>query len=398
MHAAIVKSGFCQYPVVQTALVDSYSRSGSHIGIARELFDEMSERNVVSWTAMVSGYARAGELGDALSLFEEMPDKDVPSWNAIIAGCTQNGMFPEAISLFRRMIFEGRQHHLNRPNQVTIVCTLSACGHTGMLQLGKEIHAYVYRKSFGLDSFISNAMVDMYGKCGNLKEARIVFEIIPKKSLTSWNSMINCFALHGQSEWAISVFEEMMQLEECDVRPDYITFIGLLNACTHGGLIEKGITYFDLMTKKYGIQARIEHYGCLVDLLCRAGRFKEALDVVRTMKIEPDEVVWGSLLNGCKKYGRADLAEFAIQKLIELDPNNGGYGTMLANLYGELGKWDQVRKVRKILKERDTPKIPGCSWIEVDNQVHQFYSVDKSHPRTEDIYMTLDKIDFEVQF
>ncbi|KAE8022207.1 hypothetical protein FH972_008030 [Carpinus fangiana] len=393
VHTQIFKSGFGQYPVVETALVDSYSRFCSDNRSARQVFDEMFEKNVVSWTAMISGYTRLGEIGNAISLFEKMPDRDVPAWNSVISGCTQNGLFSEAISLFRRMVnlSQEGQHQGIRPNQVTVVCALSACGHTGMLQLGKWIHGYVYKNRVDQDTFISNALVDMYGKCGNLKKARRVFDMTPKKSLTSWNSMINSFALHGQSESAISTFEEMMQCAD-GMRPDEVTFVGLLNACTHGGLVEKGISYFEMMTNGCRIEPKIEHYGCLIDLLGRAGQFEEALEVVRGMSMEPDEVVWGSLLNGCKIHGRSDLAEFTVRKLIEIDPNNGSYGIMLANLHGELGKWDEVRKVRKMLKEQNAYKTPGCSWIEVDNQVYQFYSADKSHSRTEEIYKILDSM------
>ena len=395
VHTQISKSGFLRYPVVETALLDSYSKFSSGIASARQVFDEMSDRNVVSWTAMISACTRIGDIHCAISLFENMPDRDVPAWNALIAGCAQNGFFSEAISLFRRMINlvlkEQHSHRGNRPNQVTIVCALSACGNTGMLQLGKWIHGYIYKNSINYDTFVSNALIDMYGKCGNLKEARRVFDMTSNKSLTSWNSMINSFALHGQSESAITVFEEMMQCEG-DVKPDEVTFVGLLNACTHGGLVEKGFSYFELMTRDYKIEPQIQHYGCLIDLLGRAGRFEEAMEVVREMSMEPDEVVWGSLLNGCKIHGRTDLAEFVVQKLIEIDPNNGGYGIMLANIYGELGKWDEVRKVRKILKDQNAYKTPGCSWIEVDNQVCQFYSVDKSHHRTEEIYKILESL------
>uniref|UniRef100_A0A2N9J7S1 Association with the SNF1 complex (ASC) domain-containing protein n=1 Tax=Fagus sylvatica TaxID=28930 RepID=A0A2N9J7S1_FAGSY len=354
VHTQILKSGFLRYPVVETALLDSYSRLSSHIASARQVFDEMSDKNVVSWTAMISGCTRLGDIRSAISLFENMPDRDVPAWNALIAGCTQNGFFSEAISLFRRMINLAQHDHCgNRPNKVTVVCALSACGHTGMLQLGKWIHGYVYKNRIDQDTFISNAFVDI-------------------KS-------------------AITMFEEMMQCED-DVKPDEVTFVGLLNACTHGGLVEKGFSYFELMTRDYRIEPRIEHYGCLIDLLGRAGRFEEAMEVVRGMSMEPDEVVWGSLLNGCKIHGRTDLAEFTVQKLIEIDPNNGGYGIMLANIYGELGKWDEVRKVRKNMKDQNVYKTPGCSWIEVDNQVYQFYSVDKSHYRTEEIYKILESL------
>ncbi|XP_061342663.1 pentatricopeptide repeat-containing protein At1g33350 [Gastrolobium bilobum] len=393
VHAQILKSGFDEYPVVQTALVDSYSRVLGGVGNARKVFDEMLERNVVSFTAMVSGYGRMGDVDNALKLFDEMPERDVPSWNALIAGCTQNGFFSEGIKLFREMVVLAVEKHCpcNKPNQVTVVCALSACGHTGMLQLGKWIHGYVYKNGFVLDSFISNALVDMYGKCGNLEQARKVFEMNPDKGLTSWNSMINSFALHGQSDCAIAIFEQMMEHGD-DIRPDEVTFIGLLNACTHGGLVEQGYHYFEMMSEEYGIEPRIDHYGCLIDLLGRAGRFDEAMEVVRGMSMEPDEVVWGSLLNGCKVYGRTDLAEFAAKKLIEIDPHNGGYAIMLANIYGELGKWDEVRNIWRILKQQKSYKIPGCSWIEVDDQVHQFYSLDKSNPKAEEMYNVLESL------
>ncbi|KAG4941820.1 hypothetical protein JHK87_045691 [Glycine soja] len=386
LHAQIVKSGFHEYPVVQTALVDSYSKVSGGLGNAKKVFDEMSDRSVVSFTAMVSGFARVGDVESAVRVFGEMLDRDVPSWNALIAGCTQNGAFTQGIELFRRMVFE-----CNRPNGVTVVCALSACGHMGMLQLGRWIHGYVYKNGLAFDSFVLNALVDMYGKCGSLGKARKVFEMNPEKGLASWNSMINCFALHGQSDSAIAIFEQMVE-GGGGVRPDEVTFVGLLNACTHGGLVEKGYWYFEMMVQEYGIEPQIEHYGCLIDLLGRAGRFDEAMDVVKGMSMEPDEVVWGSLLNGCKVHGRTDLAEFAAKKLIEIDPHNGGYRIMLANVYGELGKWDEVRNVWRTLKQQKSYKVPGCSWIEVDDQVHQFYSFDKSNPKTEDLYIVLESL------
>lgn len=391
VHAQIECFGFGKYPVVQTALLDAYSRFSADVGVARRLFDEMSERNVVTWTAMISGYTRVGKIGNAIFLFEEMPrsERDAPFWNSIIAGCTQNGLFSEAISFFRRMVLEDGMRKENRPNQVTVLCALSACGHSGLLQLGKSIHGYVYRNGLGLNSYVSNALVDMYGKCGSLKEARRVFDRTASPSLTTWNSMINSYALHGKTMSAIRIFEEILQCGN-QVEPDGVTFVGLLNACTHGGLVNQGRYYYDMMIQKYGIEPTIEHYGCIIDLLGRAGQFDEALEVVQKMRIMPDEVVWGSLLNGCKIHGRSDLAEFAVKKLIDIDPNNGGYVAMLANLYGAMGKWDDVREIRKTLKEQNAYKIPGCSWIEVDNQVHQFYSVDKSHPRTEEIYDILE--------
>lgn len=393
IHTQILKFGFGKYPVVQTSLLDSYWRFGSDFLAAQKVFDEMTERNVVTWTAMISGYARVGQMGSAILLFEGMVERDTPSWNAVIAGCTQNGLLSEAISLFRRMVGfekEGQNGDI-KPNTVTLVCVLSACGHTGMLHLGRSIQGYIYRHGLDPDRFISNALVDMYGKCGNLIGARRVFDTTPVKGLTLWNSMINSFALHGQSKEAINIFEDMIRCGN-GVNPDNVTFVGLLNACTHGGLVNEGRAYFNSMIKDYKIEPQIQHYGCLIDLLGRAGKLDKAMEVIKNMRVPTDEVIWGSLLNGCKIHNRIDLAELAAKKLVEIDPSNGGYGIMLANTYVETGKWDEVGKVRKMLKDTDAHKTPGCSWIEVDNRVHQFYSVDITHPRTEEIYAILETL------
>ncbi|KAK4799665.1 hypothetical protein SAY86_025030 [Trapa natans] len=390
-----LQTGFGEYSVVQTALLDCYSRSASGLESARFLFDEMCDRTIVSWTAMVSGYIRLGKIEEAVVLFEEMPERDVPSWNALIAGCTQNGLFSRALSILRSMIgcstSEEGQPRGNRPNAITVACALSACGHSGTLQLGKEIHGYILRNELGVDPYLSNALIDMYGKCASLNDAMMIFDKTAKRNLTSWNSMINCLAFHGQTSHAISIFEDMM-LSGDDILPDEVTFIGLLNACTHGGEVERGKAYFEAMARDYNLQPCIQHYGCLIDLLGRAGKFEEALEVVRGMKIQPDEVIWGALLNGSRLHGRIDLAEVAVGKLIELDPDNGGYRTMLANIYGEQGKWEEVRRIRKILKEQDSYKTPGCSWVEINSQLHQFYSVDLTHSRTDEIYATLESL------
>ncbi|KAF8768908.1 hypothetical protein HU200_007474 [Digitaria exilis] len=351
IHSHACKSGFCEYDVIRTSLLDGYSRYGMMADV-RKLFDGLTERNVVSWTALVSGYARAGKVGDAIVLFERMPERDVAAWNAIIAGCAQNGLFVEAVGILRRMVDEGF-----RPNATTISCVLSACGHLGMMKIGKLIHCYAWRTCVGFGSSVLNGLIDMYGKCGNLKGARWIFDELSDRSLTTWNSLINCLALHGRSKCAIAVFNAM---KDEGVQPDVVTFVGLLNACTHGGLVDEGLRYFESMQHEHGIEPEIEHYGCIVDLLGRAGR-------------------------------QLALAELAIRKLLELDPDNANYVVMLANVYSEGGLWEEVRKVRKFVKEENIgKKLPGCSWIEVDRKTHRFYSGDDAHPESEDIYGTLD--------
>lgn len=383
VHSRVAKTGFDGYGVVQTSLLDAYSRF-SDMAAARALFDGMPQRNVVSWTALLSGYTRVGQIGKAIALFGEMPERDVPSWNAVISGCTQNGLFSEAVSFFCRMVLEGA-----RPNQTTVSCVLSACGHLGMLRLGRSVHGYVYKNHMEHSPFVANGLIDMYGKCGGVKKASWIFSALTDKTLMSWNSMINCLALQGHSGLAITTFKKM---ELTGPEPDEVTFVGLLNACTHGGLVDEGLSYFRSMFQDYKIDPEIEHYGCIIDLLSRAGRFDEAMDIVRDMRIEPDEVVWGSLLNGCRIHGIRELAELSAKKLLEIEPNSADYGVMLANLYSECGKWEDVGKVRKMLKEFGGKKLPGCSWIEVEKKVHQFYSGDTVHPEAEQIYELLDEL------
>lgn len=338
----------------------------------------------MSRTALLTGYMRTGQMGKALLMFEEMPDRDVPAWNAVISGCTQNGLFLEAVSFFSKMVMFGAW-----PNQTTASCLFSACAHLGMLRLGKSLHGYVFKHSMGASPFVCNALIDMYGKCGNVKKARWIFSTMSEKNITSWNSMINCLALQGHSSLAIKTF---LQMEQEGPQPDQVTFMGLLNACTHGGLVDEGLGYFNSMTQNYKIDPEIEHYGCVIDLLCRAGRFDVAMDIVRDMRIEPDEVVWGSLLNGARVHGAKDLAELALKKLLELEPKSLDYGFMLANLYSECGKWEDVGKLRKRLNQLGGKKLPGCSWIEVEKRVHQFYSGDTIHPEMEQICEILDKL------
>ncbi|KAG0486233.1 hypothetical protein HPP92_008328 [Vanilla planifolia] len=385
VHAHVSKDGFDRFGVVQTSLLDAYARF-SDLHTARIFFDELSDfdRNVVSWTALISGYARVGMVGNAVALFEEMPERDVPSWNAVISGCTQNGLFTEGTALFQRMQIENV-----RPNETTVTCILSACGHLGMLRLGKWIHGYVIKNQICRSPFVLNSLIDMYGKCGSLKEAGWIFTSLSERSLMAWNSMINCVALHGHSRNALTIFKEM---ELKGHKPDAITFVGLLNACSHAGLVDEGLACYNSMSLVYGIDPKIEHYGCVIDLLCRAGRFEEAMGIIRDMKVEPDEVVWGSLLNGCRIYGNYELAEYSVKKLLEMDPSNAGYGTMLANLYSKQGKWEEVGKVRKMFKDVGEKKLPGCSWIEIDNGVHQFYSCDKLHPEAGEIWGILEEL------
>lgn len=375
-HSHVLKSGFHGYTVVQTAFIDAYAKCGE-IELARHVFDEMPERNVISWTAMVYGYTKYGRMGAAVQLFDKMPARDLPCWNAMIAGFAQNGMFGDAVSMFRRMVVEGY-----RPNETTVVCTLSACGHLGTLRIGEWIHGFVHKSGIGISCFVGNAMIDMYGKCGSLKEASSVFDCLTQRTVASWNSLVNGLALHGHSDEAIAVFREMLQT---GAKPDDITFVHVLNACVHGGMVNEGWELFLSINRDYGIKLQIQHYGCVVDLLGRAGRLKEAVESIKSMEMEPDEVVWGALLNGCRIHGNRWLADYSATQLLDLDSRNAAYLLLLANMYSESGWWEDVGKTRKMIQERGLLKTPGCSWIEIENIVHEFYSADKQHRQAAEI-------------
>ncbi|KAG6488282.1 hypothetical protein ZIOFF_057041 [Zingiber officinale] len=257
------------FAVVRSAPLDSYSRF-SDTNAARCLFDEMPQRNVVSWTALLTGYMRTGQMGKALFMFEEMAERDVPAWNAVIYGRTQNGLFLEALSFFSRMVADR-----TLPNKTTASCLFSAYAHLGMLWLGKSLHGHAFKNSMGDSPGVCNAVIDMYGK---------------------WTR-------GSHKSLAIETLREM---EQEGPQPDQVTFIGLLNACTHAGLVDEGLDYFNSMTRDYTIDPEIEHYGCVIDLLSRASRFDVAMVIVRDIRIEPDEVVWGSLLNGARVHGAKD--------------------------------------------------------------------------------------------
>ncbi|XP_078440595.1 pentatricopeptide repeat-containing protein At1g33350-like [Wolffia australiana] len=381
VHSLISKSGFHRDGVVQTSLLDAYARS-SDIAAARRLFDELPQKNTISRTAMITGLSQVGMVAEATVVFEEMPERDVPSWNSIIAGYTQNGFFSDGLALFRRMIAASVP-----PNETTLVCAFSACAHLGTLQSGKSLHGYAYRNSIADSRFVSNALLDVYGKCGSLHHARHLFDEMRNKSVTHWNSIINCLALHGRSSEALARFQEM---EKAGAAPDEVTFVGLLNACVHGGQVDEGRRLFGAMAANYGLAPRIEHYGCFVDLLGRAGKLEEAMEVVEGMEMAPDEVVWGAVLNGCRVHGKMKMAETAVRKLLELDPMNAGYAVLLANLYSWSGRWEEMGSVRKEMKEKGGRKLPGCSWIELEGQLHQFYSGDRRNPLVVEIVELLE--------
>ncbi|KAM7250864.1 hypothetical protein ACFE04_022747 [Oxalis oulophora] len=383
VHCVIEKLGFRYNTFLLNMLVHLYALSGE-VGVAMLLFDKMSQRDVVTWNIMVTQLAKRRDIEGAYGLFLRMPDRSVRSWTAMISGFVQCGKPNEAISLFREMEDLGL-----KPNEVTVVAILAACADLGMLDLGREVHEYLNRSGFGKNVRICNTLIDMFVKCGCLEDAKRVFDEMEGRTIVSWSAMISGFAMHGKAEEALSLFNKMTEI---GVIPNDITMIGLLHAFSHMGLVNEGRRFFSRMIKDYKIVPRIEHYGCMVDLFSRAGLLQEAHEFILNMPTKPNGVVWGALLGGCKVHNNIKLAEEAIRHLAVLDPLNDGYYVVLSNIYAEAERWDDVARVRKLMRDQGVKKKPAWSSITVNGKVHEFVAGDESHPNADEIFQMWDEL------
>ncbi|GKC31618.1 pentatricopeptide repeat-containing protein [Tanacetum coccineum] len=341
--------------------------------------------NVVVWNVMVDGYVRVGEIGKARMLFDEMVERSVVSWNSMVSGYAQNGFYMEALELFREMQMEGDV----TPNYVSLMSVLPAISGLGALEIGKWVHFFAVRNGIKIDPMLGSALIDMYSKCGSIEEALQLFESLSQKNVITWNSIITGLAIHGRAKDALDHFTKM---QESGISPNDVTYISVLTACSHAGLLYKGMSIFDQMFQTDGLKPRIEHYGCMVDLLGRAGQLQEAENLLLKMPGEPDDVVLKALLGACKKHGNIEIGERVAKRLLEIDPQDGAPYVALSNMYASLANWDGVTETRLKMKENDVKKDPGCSWIEVDGSIHEFVVADESHAKTKDIYMMLEEI------
>ncbi|KAM1458415.1 hypothetical protein ACFX13_036323 [Malus domestica] len=358
-----------------------FSRSVGDFGV---LNGRKQEGNVVLWNVIVDGYVRVGDFRAARELFDKMPHRSVVSWNAMISGYAQNGFFKEAVEMFRDM-----QIGNVCPNYVTLVSVLPAISRLGALELGKWIHLYANKNGIGIDDVLGSALVDMYSKCGSFEKALVVFEQLPKRNVITWNAIISGLAMHGRVEDALDYFSKM---ERAGVVPSDVTYIGILSACSHAGLVEKGRSFFNHMVNVVGLEPRIEHYGCMVDLLGRAGLLEEAEELILNMPIQPDDVTWKALLGACKMQGNIDMGKRVTEILMDLAPRDSGSYIALSNMYASLGNWEEVAKVRLRMKDLDIRKDPGGSSIELDGAIHEFVVEDESHPRAGEIHSMLEEI------
>ncbi|GER38430.1 pentatricopeptide repeat-containing family protein [Striga asiatica] len=386
IHAFVEKLGLLSNLLLLNMILHLYASCGK-MKNALLLFDKMPNRDVVTWNTMLTQLVKSGDADSAYKLFVEMPVKNLMSWSAMISGFVQCGKPQEAISLFRKMEEEGL-----KPNEFTVVAGLAACADLGSLDLGIRIHRYSDKNGFTSENhnIISNSLINMYAKCGNLEAARDVFEKMNKRTVISWSAMIQGLAIHGKASEAIDLFYEMTRT---GVEPNEITFISLLNACSHAGLINEGRDFFASMTRDYEIVPQIEHYGCVVDLLSRGGLLREAHDMIKKMPIKPTIAVWGALLGGCKVHKDVQMAELAMSHLRELCTSNDGYYIVLANIYSEAKRWEDSTEVRKMMRRsRGVKRTFGLSSINIKGTVHEFVAGDESHPQCKEIRKMWDEL------
>ncbi|GJN15594.1 hypothetical protein PR202_gb02519 [Eleusine coracana subsp. coracana] len=333
-------------------------------------------------SSLVTMYAKCGLVEDACKVFDGLHERNVVCWTSMISGYTQLGKFKEAVELFRHMQIAGV-----KADDATIATVVSSCAHMGALDLGCYVHAYCDFHGLGKELSVKNSLIDMYSKCGDVKKAYNIFCGLNKRDVFSWTTMIMGFAVNGLCVEALDLFAQMEG--EGKVLPNEVTFLGVLTSCSHGGLVEQGYHHFHRMSTIYNLSPRIEHYGCMVDLLGRAKLLAEAKQFIKNMPIGPDAVIWRSMLFSCRACGEVGLAEYVAERIRELEPVKGGGHILLSNVYATTSRWIDVDKVRSCVDGSKMNKQPGCSFIEVNGYVHEFFAGDESHLETEAIYNTL---------
>ncbi|KAJ0519980.1 putative tetratricopeptide-like helical domain superfamily [Helianthus annuus] len=402
--------------VTWNSVITGLAKNGK-MEYARSVFDKMPERNEVSWNCMISGYLKAGDLRNAEGLFNEMPVKsvvactaiisgyasvgdvesarkmfdwmgskrNVVTWNAMISCYVNKSMFDEALSLFRLMSVDGRC----KPDQITLISVLSACAHLGSLENGKWVGFYINKNKINLTTPLGNALIDMFAKCGDIESSKTVFNQMSNKCVITWTTMVSSLAVHGMCKEALALFNTMCVH---GTKPDDVMFIAVLSACNHGGLVSEGKTLFNQMVHNYGVKPQIEHYGCMIDLLARSGDLDEAIRLTESMDTEPNAVIWGTLIGACKLHGNRKLFEYVTKKVLDQEPSNASYLTSITNLSSSIGRWQDALRVRREMREEGIEKVPGCSSIQIGDNVHEFVARDTRHMHRSDIYEVLESL------
>lgn len=367
IHGYVIKLGFADEKYVQNALMDLYSRMGK-INISKYIFDSMESKDIVSWNTIITGFVVCGYHEDALIMLHEMQT-------------TKRNNDTENNVEFRL-----------KPNSITLMTVLPGCASLVALAKGREIHAYAIRNALATDIAVGSALVDMYAKCGCLDIARRVFDSMTTKNVITWNVLIMAYGMHGMGEEALELFR--MMVLEGKVKPNNITFIAIFAGCSHSGMVDQGRQLFRKMKNAYGIEPTADHYACIVDLLGRAGHLEEAYQlIVNEMPSEYNKIgAWSSLLGACRIHRNVELGEISARNLFELDPHVASHYVLLSNIYSSAGIWEKANMVRRNMKKIGVRKEPGCSWIELGDEVHKFIAGDASHPQSEQLYGYLETL------
>ncbi|KAM0935638.1 putative tetratricopeptide-like helical domain superfamily [Dioscorea sansibarensis] len=392
----------CTDLVTWNSMISAYVKNGT-VRDAQEVFDQMPERDVGSWNVMIAGHAVAGEMENARKLFDEMPERDVVSWNTLINGYASAGQvevarqvfdaMPERnsvswtvmLTMYARMknyreclkVFDGMMAVGDaRPDEAALVSVLTACANLTDLSRGRWVHSLIAdgKRRIELDVLLSTALLTMYAKCGVMDEAKEVFDRMEDRSVVSWNSMISGYGVHGQGRKAMEMF---MEMERWGPSPNETTFVCLLSACAHSGMVLEGWWCFNRMIRVHRFEPKVEHFGCMMDLLGRAGLVDDSERLADKMKVEPAPAIWGALLSATKSRSGSKLGEIVSKKLIELQPGDMGPYVLLSNIYAEEGKWDDVEKVREVMAKNGLQKPAGVSKVECDPLVSDEASVSR---------------------
>ena len=366
-----------------------FTRNGL-IREAHAFLEKKPYSDVVSRTNIIVGYFEIGDVDSAINLFNLMPILDATAYNVTIFGFGENGHGEEALKLFIRMKESGML-----PDEATYTSVLTICSDLPSLQLGMQTHAMVTKSGFNNFIAVGNAMVTMYARCGKVDYALLEFNSMPNRDIITWNSIICGFAHHGNGENALEMFEKMRSE---DVHPNHITFVGVLSACSHAGIVDLGRYYFEIMRHEYSIQPKSEHYTCLVDLLGRFGLIDEAMGFLNQMRADGIEVpasVFGALLGACRIHKNIEIGKIAGEKILEIEPSNSGVYLILAEMYLSCGRRKEAEKIRTRMKDAGVKKQPGCSWVELKDSSHVFLSGDCSHPEFSRISCVLELLHME---
>ncbi|RZC84973.1 hypothetical protein C5167_047757 [Papaver somniferum] len=388
LEARMVLDGMNQRDVVSwNSMVAGYAQNG-RFNEALEICKEMKLERLRPDAGTMASLSPAitstspENISFVKAMFDEMSDKGLVSWNVMIAVYVNNSMPNDAIELYSQMEIHGIE-----PNVVTLATILPACGDLSAFMQGKKIHEYVVRKKLAPNLVLENALIDMYAKCGCLVEARKIFDEMRNRDIVTWTSLISAYGMSGQGRDAVDLFSKML---ESGLIPDQIAFVSVLSACSHSGLLTEGRHYYKVMTDEYKIVPRIEHFSCMVDLLGRAGNIDEAYDFVKQMPLEPNERIWGALLSACRVHSNMEIGLVAADRLFQLSPEQAGYYVLLSNIYAKAGRFEDVTTVRSIMQSKGIQKLPGCSDVELGNKVYSFLVGDRSHLQSEQIYAELD--------